>query len=172
MSMYNLIEYSDTYSKTSRILWEYCKDELAFGANAITNSFNIKVKITGKTGNNGTKDVEIMVLLKYLSNSWRTLIMPLINCEINLDLNWSKKCNIVAINVVNQVATYSRTDTKLYVLVVTLSIQDNAKLPEQLKSVFKRIINRNKYQSKISTERPNQYLEYLIDQIFQGVNSL
>ena len=145
MSMYNLIEYSDTYSKTSRILWEYCKDELAFGANAITNSFNIKV---------------------------RTLIMPLINCEINLDLNWSKKCNIVAINVVNQVATYSRTDTKLYVLVVTLSIQDNAKLPEQLKSVFKRIINRNKYQSKISTERPNQYLEYLIDQSFQGVNSL
>ena len=102
MPMYNLIEYSDNYSKTFGILWPYCKDEPAlnpvdyntmvdFNANNVTtSSFKIKQKIIGKTGGNGIKDVEIIVLLKYLSNFWRTLEMLLINCEINLDLNRSK----------------------------------------------------------------------------------
>ena len=67
--------------------------------------------------------------------------MPLINCKITLDLNWSENCVIVATNVANQDATFSIIDTKLYVLVVTLSTQDNAKLLEQLKSGFKRTIN-------------------------------
>ena len=62
------------------------------------------------------------------------------------------------------------TDTKLYVPVVTLSTQDNAKLLEQLKSGFKRTSNWNKYQSKISTEAQNQYLDFLINPSFQGVN--
>ena len=89
MPMYNLIEYSDNYSKTSGSLWQYCKDIPAVnnngnivdfnGANA-TDSFNFKTKITGQTDNNGRIDnVEIMVPLKYLSNFWRTLEMPLIN---------------------------------------------------------------------------------------------
>ena len=78
----------------------------------------------------------------------------------------------MAINVANQEATFSIPDTKLYAPVVTLSTQDNPKLLEQLKSDFKRTINWNKYQSKISTERPNQYSDYLIDPIFQGVNRL
>ena len=98
--------------------------------------------------------------------------MPLINCEINLDLNWSKKCVIVVTDVADQGETFSISDTKLYVSVVTLSTQDNAKLLEQLRSAFKRTINWNKYQSKVSTERPNQYLDYLIDPSFQGVNRL
>ena len=130
------------------------------------------MKLAGQTGDNGTKNVEIMVPLKYLSNFWRTPEMPLINCEITLDLNWSEKCIIVATNIANQGATFSITDTKLYVPVVTLATQDNAKLPEQLKSGFKRTINWNKYQAKVSTERVNQYLDYLIDPSFQGVRRL
>ena len=110
-----------------------------------------------------------MIPLKYLSNFWRTLDMLLINCEINLDLNWSKRCVIVANNA-GQETKFSITDAKLYVPVVILSTKDNAKLFEQLKSGFKRTINWDKYQSKISTERQNQYLDYLIDPSFQGVN--
>ena len=74
--------------------------------------------------------------------------MPLINCEINHDLNWSENCVIVATNVTAQATRFSLTDRKLYVPVVTLSTQDNAKLLEQLKSGFKRTINWNKHQSK------------------------
>ena len=96
--------------------------------------------------------------------------MSLTNCEINFDLNWSKKCVIVATDVANQASTFSISDTKFYALVVNLSTQDNAKLPEQLECFFKTTINWDKHQSKISRERPNQYLDYLIDPSFQGVN--
>ena len=113
-----------------------------------------------------------MVPLKYLSNFWRTLEIPLINCEITLDLNWSEKCIMVATNIANHAATFSITDTKLYVPVVTFSTQDNAKLLGQLKYGFKIITNWNKYQAKVSTERVNQYLVYLINPSFQGVNKL
>ena len=91
-----------------------------------------------------------MVPLKYLSSFSRTLEMPLTNCEITLNLNWSEKCVITATNVANQGTKFSITDTKLYVSVVTLSTQDNAKLLEQLKSGFKRTINWNKYKPKVS----------------------
>ena len=96
MSMYNLIEYSDNYAKTTGSLWQYCKDmptrnnnnEITeFTAGNTTDSFNFKAKITGQTGNDGTKDVEIMVSLKYLNNFWRTLEMPLINCVVNIILH-------------------------------------------------------------------------------------
>ena len=92
MPMYDLIEYSDNYSKTSGSLWKYCKIIPAvynngaivdFFDNNLTDSLNFKVKITDQTGDNGMKDVEIMVPLKYLSNFWKTFEMPLINCEIN-----------------------------------------------------------------------------------------
>ena len=69
-----------------------------------------------------------MVLLKYLSNFWRTLEMTLINCEVNLILTWSENCVIFSTNVSNQNVTFAITETKLYVPVLTLSIQDNAKL--------------------------------------------
>ena len=79
MPMYNLIEYRDDYSKTSGSLWQYYKDEPNDNI-ADSESFKSKVKTTGKTPDDGnTKDVEIIVLLKYLSNFWRTLEMPLIN---------------------------------------------------------------------------------------------
>ena len=106
MPMYNLIEYSDNYAKTSGRLWQYCKDmpardannEIAeFRVNNTTDSFKFKVKITGQTGDDGTKDLEIMVPLKYLSNFWRTLEMPLINCEVNLILTWSSTCVLIAV---------------------------------------------------------------------------
>ena len=95
MPMYNLIEYSDNYSKTSGSLWQYYKDD---PNDVITQSelFKSKIIITGKTPPAGnTKDVEIIVPLKYLSNFWRTLEMPLINCEVSLELTWSKKLLIL-----------------------------------------------------------------------------
>ena len=95
MPMYNLIEYSDNYAKTSGSLWQYCLDIPAVNnnnavvdctENNLTDSFNFTVKITSETGNDGTKSVEIMVPLKYLSNFWRNIEMSLINCGINLIL--------------------------------------------------------------------------------------
>ena len=133
MPMYNLIEYSDNYSKTSGSLWQYYKDD---PNDNIENSASFKYKIkTGKTSDDGnTKDVEIIVPLKYLSYFWRTLKMPLINCKVNLILTWSKDCVIT--NSEGE-GKFEITETKLYVLVVTLSTQDNAKLLQQLKSGFK-----------------------------------
>ena len=98
MPMYNLIEYGDKYTKTTGSLWQYCKDKPArdnnnliegFTSANLIDSFNFKAKITGRIGNGGTKDDELIVPLKYLSNFWRTLEMPLINCEVNLILTWS-----------------------------------------------------------------------------------
>ena len=86
MLIYNLIEYSDNYAKTSGSLQQYYRDEPNYNL-ADSESFKSKIKITAKTPNNGNeKDVEIMVPLKYLSNFSRTLEMPLINCEVNLIL--------------------------------------------------------------------------------------
>ena len=147
MPMYNLIEYSDNYAKTTGSLWQYCKDIPAQNNNNeitvftgvnLTDSCNFKVKFTGQTRNDGTKDVELMVPLKYLSNFWRTLEMPLINCELNLILTWSSTCVLISTNIQNQNATFAVTDTKLYVPVVTLSTQENTKFLQQLKSGFKR----------------------------------
>ena len=128
------------------------------------------MKITGKTPNNGnTKDVEIIAPLKYLSNFWRTLEMPLINCEVNLILAWSKDCVIT--NSTGE-GKFVITETKLYVPVVTLSTKDNAKLLQQLKCGFKKPISWNKYESSIKTFAQNRYLNYLINPSFQGVNKL
>ena len=77
-----------------------------------------------------------MVPLKYLSNFWRTLEMSLINCDIELILTWSASCVIICTDVNNQIPTFTITETNLYVPVVTLSTQDNAKLLPQLKSSF------------------------------------
>ena len=146
MLMYNLIDYSDNYSKTSGSLWQYCKEIPAVnndgnivdfnGANA-TDSFNFKTKITGQTNNDGIINVEIMVPLKYLSNFWRTLEMPLINWEVELILTLSADCVIIYNNVAEEKPTFTITETNLY---VTLSTQYNAKLLPQLKSSFKIII--------------------------------
>ena len=116
MPMYSLIEYSDNYSKTSGSLWQYYKDDP--NDNAVqSESFKCKMKITGKTPAAGnTKDVEIIVSLKYLSNFQRTLEIPLINCEV-ITLTWSKSFVIT-----NSTGTgkFKITETKLYAPVVTL----------------------------------------------------
>ena len=169
MPMYNLIEYSDNYSKTSGSLWQYYKDD-PYDNLANSESFKSKVKTTGKTPNNGnTKDVEIIVPLKYLSNFWRTLEMPLINCEVNLILTWSKDCVIA--NSTGE-GKFAITETKLYVPVVTSSTKDNEKLLQQLKSGFKKTISWNKYESSIKTFVQNRYLNYLVNPSFQGANRL
>ena len=95
--------------------------------------------------------------------------MPLINCEVNLILTWSKDC---VINNSTGEGKCKITETILYVPVVTLSTQDNAKLLQQLKSGFKRTINWNKYESSVKTFVQNRYLNYLINPSFQGVNRL
>ena len=133
-----MVEYSDSYSKTSGSLWQYYQYELNDNL-ADSESFKSKVKIKGNTLNKGnTKSVEIIVPLKYLGNFWRTLEMPLINCEANLVLTSSSTC-VIANST--GAGVFAITDTKLFVPVVTLSTQDNAKLLQQLKSGFKRIVN-------------------------------
>ena len=108
MLMFNLIEYSDNYSKTS-------------GSLADSESFKSKIETVGKTAAGGNEeDVEIMVPLKYLSNFWRTLEMLLVNCEVNLILTWSSTC---VITNSTGAGTFEIRDTKLYVPAVTLSTQ-------------------------------------------------
>ena len=181
MLIYNLIEYSDNYAKTTVSLWQYCKDIPARNNNNeiteftlinTTDSFKFKVKIPGQTEDDGTKDVEIMVPLKYLSNFWRTLEMPLINCEVNLILTWSSACVLISTNIPNQAAIFEIIDTKLYVPVVTLSTQENTKFLQQLKSGFKRVINWNKYLSKPELLAQNPNLNHLVEPSFQGINRL
>ena len=128
--------------------------------------------MAGQTRDDGTKNVEIMVPLKYLGNFWRTLGMPLINCEINLILTWSTNCVIVSTNIAIQNATFEITDTKLYNLVVTLSTQDFSELLQQLKLGFKGVINWNKYLSKPALLGRDPNLNHLVEPRFQGVNRL
>ena len=188
--MYNVIEYSDNYSKTSGSLRQYWKEIptannvgeiVGFnGANA-TDSFSFKTKITGRTAatddnsnNNivGRVDVEIIVPLKYLSNFWRTLVMALIICEAELIFAWSAGCVIIYTDVANQVPTFTMTETNLYVPIVTLSTQDNSKLLPQLKSGFKRTISWNKYLPKPELLARNTNWNHLIEPSLQAVNRL
>ena len=98
--------------------------------------------------------------------------MPLINREVNLILTWSSTCALVSTNIPNQNATFAITDTKLYVPVVTLSTQENTKFLQQLKSGFKRVINWNKYLSKLELLAQNPNLNHLVEPSFQVVNRL
>ena len=145
MPMYNLIEYRKNYRKSTGSLWNYYRDEPNSGLGDDNNninysikdskSFDYKTSITGKLeGNNVEKDdVKIVVPLKYLSNFWRTLDMPLINCEVTLTLTWSKNCVLTSKATRDgdpTNATFKITDCKLYVPVVTLSVENDNKLLE------------------------------------------
>ena len=138
--MYNLIEYSDNYSDTSGCLWQFKRDEIVNNAdvsNDNASSFKYKANLVGNTEANGTKNgVKIAVPLKYLSNFWRSLEMPLINCKVELSLKWYERCLLTAATT----ATFRITDAKLYVPIVTLSIEDNSKLTKLLNERFKRPI--------------------------------
>ena len=144
MPMYNLIEYSDNYSDTSGSLWNFKRDEIINNAD-VTNdnnapSFKYKVSIIGDTENNGTKNgVKIAVPLKYSSNFWRSLEMPLVNYKVELSLKCYERCLLTVANT----ATSNITDAKRYVPVVTLSIEDNSKLSKLLNEGFKRPIHWN-----------------------------
>ena len=145
MPMYNLIEYSDNYSDTSGSLWDFKRDEIVNNAN-VTNddnapSFKYKANLIGNTENNGTKNgVKIAAPLKYLSNFWISLEMPLINCKVELSLNWIERCLLTVVNT----AAFKITDAKLYPI-VTLSAEDNAKLSKTLSEGFKKSVYWNKY---------------------------
>ena len=146
--IYNLLEYSKNYSKTTGSLWNYYRDEPNRGViNNInysikdSKSFDYKTSITGKLeGNNTEKEAEIDVPLKHLSNFWRTLEMPLVNCETNLILTLSENCVLtskatrnadpdvdLAVAAIDNLAnaTFEIKDTKLYVLVATLSTEND-----------------------------------------------
>ena len=175
MALYIFIEYNDNYPKTSRGLWQCSSGEsdldnvdiAKFNANiAATNLFKLKEKMKGQTGNNDKKDAEIMVTLKYLSNFWRTLEMPLINYQINLILPWSAiLCDISNYHIRNNwwktLCSSSNFINWRY-----------AKLLQQLKSGFKRKINWDKYQSEVATLAQNQYLENSVDPGFEVGNRL
>ena len=171
MSMYNLLEYSKNYRKTIGLFYNYYRDELSDDADdnnldnikvVNSNTFNYKNKITGNTYNvdagaqgfdvnkNGTQEVELAIPLKYLGNFWRALNIPLISCEVSLELKWNKNCAITSFeqrdigggNRDNAPtgATLAINDCKLYLPAVTLSKDDEIKLLTNLKSGFKREI--------------------------------
>ena len=206
--MYNLLEYSKNYRKTIGSLYNYYRDELTnynIPANNVfnnirvvnSNTFKYKNKIMGNTYNvaagaagydankNGTQTVELVIPLKYLGNFWRALNMPLISCEVSLELKWNKNCIITSLerraidenNPPNRDgaptgATLVINDCKLYIPVVTLSKDDEIKLLTNLKSGFTREVEWNKYRSQMCTEAINNNLNILIDPTFTNVNRL
>ena len=113
--------------------------------------------------------VEIAVLLKYLRNFWRTLLIPLINCKVTLNLTFSTNC---VIPEVDRVTTFAIINAKRYVPVVTLSTQCNAKLLHQLKPRLKKTNDWNKYLPRVPTKAQSQYWDFIISPSFQGVNRL
>ena len=170
-----------------------------------SNTFNYKNKIIGNTynvdstivpaaggarvanpdydaNNSGKKSIELAIPLKYLGNFWRALNIPLISCEVSLELKWNKTCVIttqqIGVNLEGgntaapAGATLTINDCKLYIPVVTLSKDDEIKLLTNLKSRFTREIEWNKYRLQMSTEAINNNLNILIDPTFTTVNRL
>ena len=126
------------------------------------------------------QEVELAIPLKYLGNFWRALNIPLISCEVSLELKWDKNCIITSLEQRDigggnrdnapTSATLSITNCRLYVPAVTLSKDDEIKLLTNLKSGFKREIIWNKYRSQMTTEAINNNLNILIDPTFTNVN--
>ena len=204
--MYNLLEYSKNYRKTIGSLYNYYRDELSDDADdnnfdnikvVNSNTFKYKNKITGNTYNvdagvdgcdvnkTGKQEIELAIPLKYLGNFWRALNIPLISCEVSLELKWNKNCVITSLEK-RQVdagppvvrdnsptgASLAINDCKLYIPVVNLSKDDEIKLLTNLKSRFKREIIWNKYRSQMTAEAINNNLNILIDPTFTNVNRL
>ena len=155
MPMYNLIEYSDNYSDTSGSLWQFKRDEVPANNADLTidnsQSFKYKAALLGKTAdavnntNSSVKNAKIVVPLKYLSNFWRSLEMPLINCKVYLELNWIEDC------ILSSARTSARLeiiDAKLHVPIVTLSTKEYENLSKQLSEGFKRSVYWNSYETR------------------------
>ena len=185
MSMYNLLEYSKNYRKATGSLWNYYRDEPSNPLSSDSESFKYKTSIVGKTpeDNDSLTNAKVVIPLKHLSNFWRSLNIPLINCEVELILTWSKNCVLADMTrrnaqgdnpaiVAPTELEFKITDTKLYVPVVTLSKENDTKPLEQLKPGFKRTIKWNKYRSQVTIQPQNNNLNCLIDPTFINVNRL
>ena len=181
MPMYILIEYSNNYSDNAGSLWQFKRDESPVTNdgnldNVSTNnslSFKYKSSIfkTLTDDDNGvTKNVKIAAPLKYLSNFWRSFELPLINCNVHVELNWTKDC------VMSTIAdtTFKITNTKLSVPIVTFSTKDSVKLSKQLNDEFKRPVYWNAYITKIQSKNldNNNHTRFLLDASFQGVKRM
>ena len=168
MPMYKLLQYSKNYRKRTGSLWNYYRDEPSNPLSSNSISFKYKTSITGNNYNVGDgeegynankvckNETEVVIPLKHLSNIWRSLNIPLINCEVELILTWSRYCVLVDMTerdgkgdnpaiVAPTGLEFKITDIKLYVPVVTLSKENDAKLLDQLKLGFKRTVKWNKY---------------------------
>ena len=187
MPMYNLIEYSDNYQDSSATLYQYKRDEPQdhLANNLATNtssSFKYKVNLLGNrniVGNVARRNVKIVVPLKYLSNFFRSLEIPLINCKIKLNLTWKKECVLSTNNDANAADAANNpvfiiNDTKLYIPVVTLSKEDNKAFIDQQNKGFQGSIYWNEYKTKGQDEVANvNAFKYIsLDPSFQGVNRL
>ena len=180
MPMYNLIEYSDNYQDSSASLYQHKRDEPPED-DAVANltadnssSFKYKVSLLGNPvldGNITKRSVKVVVPLKYLSNFFRSLEMPLINCKIKLNLTWKKEC---VLSTGDGEAVFIINDTKLYVPVVTLSKEDNKDFIEQQNKGFQRSIYWNEYKAKeINEDADANVFKYInLDPSLQGVNRL
>ena len=180
MSMYNLIEYSDNYQDSSVTLYQYKRDEPpeddAVADLKADNSSSLKYEISllgnPVVANNIARiNVKVVVPLKYLSNFFRSLEMPLINCKIKLNLTWKKEC---VLSTDDGNAVFIINDTKLYVPVVTLSKEDNKDFIEQQNKKFQKSIYWNEYKTKEINENADaNVFKYInLDPSFQGVNRL
>ena len=183
MPMYNLIEYSDNYQDSSATLYQYKRDEppedVAVADLTADNPDSLKYKIkllgnvtevAGNAAGIRKLNVKVVVPLKYLSNFFRSLEMPLINCKIKLNLTWKKEC-VLSTGVGEKVFVIN--DTKLYVPVATLSKEDNKDFIEQQNKGFQRSIYWNKYKTKINEDADANMFKYInLDPSFQGVNGL
>ena len=194
MPMYNLLEYSDNYADSSGSLYQFKRDESPINdnnnpLNVVLNnstSFKYKAGLLGKAADTdgddrSLKNAKIVVLLKYLSNFFRSLEMLLINCKIHLELNWNNNCIMygadtyaVGNNANNRETTFKITSTKLYVPIVTLSTKDNVNLTKQLNEGFKKSLYWNECKSKIETKTADNdnVTRFPLDAYFQGVNRL
>ena len=180
MPMYNFIEYSDNYQDSSATLYQYKRDQPP-EANAVadltvnnSSSFKYKVSLLGNPvfdGNTTKRSVKVVVPLKYLSNFFRSLEMPLINCKIKLNLSWKKEC---VLSNQDGAAVFIINDTKMYVPVVTLSKEDNKDFIEQQNEGVQRSIYWNEYKTKEINENAdaNVFKHINLDPSFQGVNRL
>ena len=180
MPMYKLIEYSDNYQDSSATLYQYKRNEPP-EANAIddltvdnSNSFKYKVTLLGNpvvADNIAKRSVKVVIPLKYLSNFFRSLEMPLINFKIKLNLTWKKEC---ALSTDDGNAVFIINDTKMYVPVVTLSKEGGKDFIEQQNKGFQRSIYWNEYKTKEINENSDaNVFKYInLDPSFQGVNRL
>ena len=179
MPMYNLLEHSDNYQNSTGSLYQFKRgkppDDNANVGNA-TTSLVYKSKLIKGTDDNNVNNVKLVVPLKYVSNFFRSLELPLVNCKIDLELTWHKDCVISSADAAaGQVVSFMITDTKLYVPIVTLSTKDNTNLTKQLNEDFKRTIYWNQYVSKPFPGSPHKktgITRFALDAVFQGVNRL